>query len=350
MTDLGVLHVLPHPGGGGERYVDALCQMSGFRFDRLYLAASREPLPALPRLASTVPRVNLHAERYDLVHVHGEIAGFLCLPALARRPSVVTLHGLSFVRRSTMAASKVAAINLRLLVSAATKTISVSPAEESEIIEIVGESAAAKLDLVPLGVEARSGVTADERSAARAALETDAGMVVVMVGALDYPKDPLTAARAALAAAESGLSLTLLVAGEGSLRSQVEELARDSGGIVRLLGHRDDVPRLLAAADAFVLSSRHEGLPYALLDAMAAGLPSIVTDYPGARDAVSDAGLIVPRKDVSAMAQALRQLTGDPAERRALGERARARATEIFSQDAMVERTRAIYGEVSEPS
>jgi glycosyltransferase involved in cell wall biosynthesis len=235
------------------------------------------------------------------------------------------------------------------VVRAATKTICVSPAERSEIIEIVSGSAAARLDLVPLGVKAGSVVTAEERSAARSVLDTDAEMVVATIGALEYPKDPVTAARAAVEAADSGLSLTLLVVGEGRLRPQVEEIARDSDGVVRLLGHRDDVPRVLAAADAFLLSSRHEGLPYALLDAMAAGLPSVVTDYPGARDAVSDAGVIVPHEDAHTTAQALRQLANDPTKRRAFGERARARATEVFSLDAMVEHTRAIYDEVARP-
>lgn len=342
-TEPSVLHVLPHRGGGGERYVDALYRMRGYRFERVYLAQGREPVRALPRLALSVPRANLRARRFDIVHVHGEIPSLLSWPALARRPSVVTLHGLNFVRRSTGIAAKIAAANLRLLVAAASTTICVTEAERAEVVDVVGQSAAGRLDVVPLGIERQSVPTQEERSAARAALDVDAQMVIVSVGVLEHPKDPVTAARATLEAAESGLSVTLLVVGDGRLRAEVEEVAHDSDGVVRLLGHRDDVPQVLAAADAFVLSSRHEGLPYALLEAMATGLPSIVSDYPGADEAVADAGLVVPRGDVPRLAQALRQLANAPAERAMLGERARARAKEVFSLDDMIERTRGIY-------
>ena len=342
-----ILHVLPHPGGGGERYVDSLSEMDGYRVERTYLAGHREPLAAIPQLVSSVPRVNFRAQRFDIVHVHGEVPSLLCLPSLARRPSVVTLHGLNFVRRSTGVRAKIAATNLRLLVRSATRTICVSEAERSEILHIVGQSAAARLDLVPLGVKPRGSVTPEERSQARAGLGVRAETVVATVGVLEYPKDPVTAARAAVEASESGLSLTLLVIGDGRLRSQVEEVARDSAGAVHVLGHRDDVSRVLAAADIFILSSRHEGLPYSLLDAMAAGIPTIVTDYPGAHDAVDEAGAVVPRGDVVRLAEVLRRLAADPTERATLGERARARASRLFSLGTMIDRTRKIYDEIT---
>jgi glycosyltransferase involved in cell wall biosynthesis len=320
--------------------------MDGYRVERIYLASGREPLPAIPRLASSVPRVNLRAGQFDIVHVHGEVPSLLCLPSLVRRPSVVTLHGLNFVRRFTGVRAKVAATNLRWLVRAASRTICVSKAERDEILDIVGLPATARLELVPLGVESGKGVTQEERSEARAAMGVRTELVVATVGVLEYPKDPVTTARAAVEAARSGLSLVLLVVGEGRLRRQVADVARESNGVVRLLGHRDDVPRVLAAADAFALSSRHEGLPYAVLDAMAAGLPTIVTDYPGADDAVADAGLVVRRGDVPGLAHALRQLAADSAERARLGERARTRAREVYSLDAMIRRTRRIYEQI----
>src|SRR5439155_17004783 len=93
-------------------------------------------------------------------------------------------------------------------------------------------------------------------------------------------------------------------------------------------------------------SSRHEGLPYALLDAMSAGLPTIVTDYPGASEAVADAGLIVPREDAPRLAQALQQLANAPKERATLGARARARPSDVFPLDFMIMRTREIYEQI----
>ncbi len=93
-----VLHVLPHPGGGGETYVDALAAMEGYRFERLFLAPSPRPAKALRAL----PRTTLGVFRAaDVLHVHGEVAAGICLPVLAARRSVVTLHGLHlFVGRA----------------------------------------------------------------------------------------------------------------------------------------------------------------------------------------------------------------------------------------------------------
>src|SRR3954468_15148701 len=91
------LHVLPHPGGGGETYVDSLAAMDGYRFERVHLgerASGRAVVAALP---VTIRRL---ARRFDLVHVHGESAAALCLPLAAIRPSLVTLHGLNLLRRS----------------------------------------------------------------------------------------------------------------------------------------------------------------------------------------------------------------------------------------------------------
>ena len=98
-SERSVLHVLPHPGGGGETYVNVLSAMAGYRFTRVYMAPSPRLRKALPALVGTVPRTNLAARRYHLVHVHGEAASALCLPSLATRPSVVTLHGSNLIRR-----------------------------------------------------------------------------------------------------------------------------------------------------------------------------------------------------------------------------------------------------------
>jgi glycosyltransferase involved in cell wall biosynthesis len=341
-----VLHVLPHPGGGGETYVNLVSRMPGYRFERLYLAPGREPLPALPSLARSVPRINLRRGGFDLLHVHGETAALLCLPALARNPSVVSLHGLSFVRRSTGIARKIAETNLRLLVRAAAGTICASQEERDEALAIAGQGMARKLGLLQYGVEMRPEPSAAERRAARTKLGVADAMLAVTVGSLEYPKDPLTVAKAVAEVARSGQPTVLLVVGEGRLRPELEAIARDSQGSIRLLGNRSDVPRLLEAADMFVVSSRHEGLPFALLEALAAGLPTIVSDYPGAEDAVADAGIVVPFGDVDAFAQALRRLAVDPAARADLGRLARERAAAHYSLEAMLDQTRRLYEEV----
>src|SRR5260221_5022224 len=85
-----VLHVLPHPGGGGETYVDALSAIEGYHVERVYLARDARPGRAVPSVVRKAFMVQRDARAHAVLHVHGEVAGAICLPALAARPSVVT--------------------------------------------------------------------------------------------------------------------------------------------------------------------------------------------------------------------------------------------------------------------
>src|SRR5262245_61138092 len=126
-----VLHVLPHPGGGGDTYVAALATLDEYRADRTYLAPSADSSPlAAARRALGVRR---EAKAHSILHVHGEVASALCLPGFASRPSVVTLHGLHLLRRVGGAKRELAKVNLRLILRAATRTICVSEAEYTEL-------------------------------------------------------------------------------------------------------------------------------------------------------------------------------------------------------------------------
>jgi glycosyltransferase involved in cell wall biosynthesis len=113
---------------------------------------------------------------------------------------------------------------------------------------------------------------------------------------------------------------------------------------VRVLGHRDDVHRLLAASDFYVLTSRREGLAFSLLEAMSHGLPAVVTNLPENVEAVGGAGLLF--HDEHALVAALRRLAATANERATLGERARQRITERFAAEEMIARTRAVYDDV----
>lgn len=107
----------------------------------------------------------------------------------------------------------------------------------------------------------------------------------------------------------------LLLAGDGPMRPVLERQIRDTNLTTRvhLLGPRRDVPDLLRAADLFVFPSRTEGLPNALLEAMAAGLPIVATDVPGCRDLIvhTVSGLLVPYDDPDALAAAMLTLLTD---------------------------------------
>jgi glycosyltransferase involved in cell wall biosynthesis len=332
-----VLHVLPHAGGGGDTYVDVLGDMKGYRFERLYVTPKRKP--GLAQVATGLPDLRPLLRGYDLLHVHGEAAAGMLLPLLALRRSVVTLHGLHLLRRVSGVRRAAAALNLRAVLAAASRTICVSNAESRQLASAVGARAMQRAVVVHNGVRAPAEASAAERVRVREELGLDeAEPLAIWVGSLDERRDPLAVVRAV-----EQSKTTLLFVGDGPLRSEVE---RAASARVRLLGHRSDVPRLLAAADFFVLMSEREGFSFALLEAMAHGLPAIVADIPENIEAVGDSGLAVPYGDEHATAAALRRLVADREERAALGARARQRIADHFGADEMITRTRAVYDDV----
>jgi glycosyltransferase involved in cell wall biosynthesis len=334
-----VLHVLPHPGGGGERYVDLLSRMDGYRFERIYLAPSARKADALP----AIPRSSLKLLRSAaLLHSHGEVASGLCLPVVATRTSVVTFNGLHLLRRTHGARRLAIVANLKLVVRSANRAICVGEAEYDDAHAAVGRELGVRLVTIHNGVDLPAFPTQAERDAARASFELGPETLVgAVVGELSPHKDPMTAVKAALRAEAQGLPIVLLVAGEGPLRPALEEAAASSSA-VRLLGYRDDVNTLLAAADLFVLSSLREGLSFALLDAMGIGLAPVVSDAPGNPDAVGECGIVVPVGDIDGFAQAFARLS-DTGVRAEIGAGARDRAMRRFSADDMATATSRVY-------
>jgi len=337
-AERSVLHVLPHAGGGGDTYVDVLHPMPGYRATRVHLAPARKPGPAgVGRgLADLARRIRGH----DLVHVHGEGAAALLLPLVALHRSVVTLHGLHLLRRATGPRRRAAALNVRAVLRAADRTICVSAAEQAVLADAAGpELTERRSTVIHNGARVPASTTPAERASARAELGlSDSETVGIWVGSLDERRDPLAVVRAARAT-----GTTLLIVGEGHLLGDVQRVA---GAEVRILGQRDDVPRLLGSADVFVLMSQREGLSFALLEAMAHGLPSIVADIRENVEAVGDSGIFVPYGDTDAVARAFQRMAKDTAGRSRMGDRARQRVREEFSAERMIEATRTVYDDV----
>jgi|LakMenEpi03Aug12_release.lakeMendotaPanAssembly.Ray.scaffolds.fasta_scaffold01540_8 glycosyltransferase involved in cell wall biosynthesis len=137
----------------------------------------------------------------------------------------------------------------------------------------------------------------------------------------------------------------LLLAGDGELRASLER--HGLGARVRLLGQREDVPRLLKSVDALVLPSRWEGMPYIVLEALAAGTPVLATPVDGARSVLgaSGAGLLAARIDAAAIAELLRAfLELSPARRAEMAHAGRQWARENATLEAMVRGLDAVYG------
>jgi len=148
--------------------------------------------------------------------------------------------------------------------------------------------------------------------------------------------------------AAGGEDVEVWIIGDGPERPRLEGMCRASthlSGRVRFLGRREDVPALLRCLDIFVLPSLWEGLPNAVLEAMAAERPVVATDVNGTGEAVvaGETGLLVPSRSPRALADAIRVLTQNPEQRSRMGRAGRARVERHFSERRMIEETEALY-------
>jgi glycosyltransferase involved in cell wall biosynthesis len=317
-----VLHLLPHGGGGAETYLDLLDDLTGYEQRRLTLSAGRTPAALARSLPARVPALASAVRNADIVHAHGDMAAVLSLPALAARPAVWTSHGLHFLRRAEGPVRAGFRGGVRAAIAATARTLCTSAAERDELAPLAGTHRE-RLAVVRNGIELPPATGDAERAAARAALGlADEDVAALFVGELESRKAPLVAVAAAEAAHAGGAPVVLLVAGEGPQAGEVQ--ARASAA-VRPLGYRDDIGRLLAAADVFVLPSEREGLSFAVLEAMGRGLAMVVSDGPGNPEAVGDAGIVVRAGDAAGFTAALSGLARDPARRAQLGAAARER-------------------------
>jgi glycosyltransferase involved in cell wall biosynthesis len=147
--------------------------------------------------------------------------------------------------------------------------------------------------------------------------------------------------------------LRTLIVGEGPLRGKLEETARAFRLLedrkVSFLGHREDVPRLLAASDVLVLPSLYEGLPNVVLEAMKFRKPVVATAAPGTTEVVADGvtGLLVPLRDPVNLARAIRRVIEEDGLARTLGEAGWARVELEFGVKLMVERFALLYEQLA---
>jgi len=198
-----------------------------------------------------------------------------------------------------------------------------------------------RVDHVPNGVEAARFARDDTRGAAfRRDHELPPGPLLVNTSRLHFQKghDVLLDAFATLPD-----TTRLLLAGAGKGDAAIRERAAALGvsDRIHLPGHVDDVPALLSAADGFVLSSRFEGMPNNVLEAMAAGLPIVATtvgDVPYMLTDGEDARL-VPPEDAAALGAAMSDILADPERAARMGAAAAKRAVEAYPVESMVTRT-----------
>lgn len=142
----------------------------------------------------------------------------------------------------------------------------------------------------------------------------------------------------------------LLIVGEGPCRQSMEDLIikKRMPDNIKILGFREDVPELLKMSDCFVLSSRSEGLSYSIIEAMASGLPLIVTNVGGNHELVIDEenGYLIPFDEPDAFTEKLQILIDDKEKRKQFGERSRMIVQKKFSIDSMMQEYIKIYTEI----
>ncbi len=208
-----------------------------------------------------------------------------------------------------------------------------------------------KVVTIPNGVDIWKFERLDKSSARkRLGLSLDA-FVGLFIGRLDAQKAPEYLLRAWAKALPNLAKATLVLAGEGPLRKDLETLALRLGvsDSVRFLGFREDVPLLYSASDIFILPSLWEGMPNVVLEAMAASVPVVATSVEGVRELLldGDAGVLVPPKDVGALAGAIEKLYRQPEKVRVLVRRAKKQVRENFTVKRMVKANEALLERVA---
>ena len=293
------------------------------------LAAARVPVHA-PGLTS-IPRL-IVALRPAILHSHMFHANVMARAVQLAAPipvAIATLHSSRESSRRSQA-SRLRDLAYRLSDPWADVTVAVSEAAARRHREDKAVPAK-KLRVIPNAVDT------DRFFPASRIPRPDVPFTWLAAGRLMWKKDFPTL----LDAFAQLRGCQLLIAGEGPDEAHLRAMAPAG---VSFLGRRSDLPELLRRADGFVLSSRVEGLPVALLEAAASGLPCVSTDAGGARE--TGVPFVVPVRDPAALAASLKRVMAmSPADRQDLGEQARRCVLERFSWPAVIAQWENLYRE-----
>jgi glycosyltransferase involved in cell wall biosynthesis len=207
--------------------------------------------------------------------------------------------------------------------------------------------------VIPNGVDTDlfRNVAATARDSLRRSLGLSQQFVWLAVGRFEVSKDYPNMLQAFARVREHEPRSMLLLVGRGSLQGEAEALVRERGlgDAVRFLGVRQDVPEVMSAADAYVMSSAWEGMPMVLLEAAAAGLPIVATRVGGNHEVVrqEESGFLVPPRDPQALAHAmLHMMKLSESERRRMGERGREYVSVQYGLGRVAQHWEGLYREV----
>jgi len=315
----------------------------------------RDPHPVKDVIALLKLAALMRRGRYQIVHTHTAKAGFLgrLAAALAGTPVIIhTVHGVTFHDHLPRWQSWFYLTLERIAARFTDQFVTVG--EDVKAIYLrhgIGQASAYQTIYsgMPLAEYLEAGDMSDlERAQVRRELGLEPRhQVVAMAARLEARKGHAYLFDAVARLRDRHPDLRVLILGEGGDRTALESRVREQGldDIVRFLGHRLDLPRVLGAADISVLTSLWEGLPRVLVQSAAAGKPILTFDVEGAWEVVRDGqnGFIVPTRDVGAFAERLGQMLQDRSRCDAMGRSGRARVTQEWTVETMVDRLDTLY-------
>jgi glycosyltransferase involved in cell wall biosynthesis len=320
----------------------------------LRLPELRREVSPLHDAAAVRALYRLLAERRpDVLHTHTSKAGTAgrvaaLLRARARPRAVVhTYHGHVLSGYFGPGRERVYRLVERSLAHVTDVLIAVSDEVRDDLVGF-GVAPRAKFVVVPYGFDLDARI--DSSSATRAAKRGEVGLgdtfAIGWAGRLTPIKRPQDLVRVLTQVQDA----TLVLAGDGELRGEVESLARDLAvsGRVRFLGYRSDMGSWYAAFDAFLLTSANEGAPVVAIEALAAGVPVVATAAGGTGTVVDDGetGFLTAVGDVDALAANLQRLRDDDGLRARMGAEGARRMRERFSVRRMVDDVERVYERV----
>jgi glycosyltransferase involved in cell wall biosynthesis len=278
----------------------------------------------------------------DIVHAHGLRAGVITGLAVPRRAGapwvVVTWHNALL---GSTARRRVLGVAERWLARRADVTIGASP-------DLVARAMALGARRAVDGPVAAPPLPPPTRSAGevRASLGAADRPLVLAVGRLSAQKRFDVLIDAATRWSSRTPQPLVVIAGSGPTEDRLADQVAETGAPVRLLGRRDDVPDLLAAADVVVLPSEWEARALVAQEALRAGRPLVATAVGGVPDLVGDAAVLVPPGDPTALADAVAAVLDDETERTRLSAAGRARAASFTDESASTDLVVSVYSEL----
>jgi glycosyltransferase involved in cell wall biosynthesis len=291
----------------------------------------------------------LRRHRVDVVHAHQYTPFFYALTArsLCPRPSILFLeHGRPYPDYPRPKRRVVT----RLLLQRRDRVVAVGQAVRQALIDNEGLPPD-KVAVIYNGIDLSPFSNGCHRQALRHEMGiSDRDLVILQVARLDPLKDHPTAIQAIERVVRRRPDARLLLVGEGPELSKLQQLVvqRNLSAHVRFLGSRKNVGRLLSGGDLFLLTSVTEGIPLAVIEAMAAGLPVVSTSVGGMAEVVEHrrTGLLAPSGDHAALAESILELAENPPLARQMGQRGRDRAWTAFSESQMLASYLQLYQEM----